>query len=423
MKSLESQRVEPLERPPDVTVRVPGSKSLTNRALVCAALAEGTSTLSGALRADDTEAMLGGLRALGISIDAGADDRATTVTVEGVSGALPSGPARIDARLSGTTARFLAPVLAAGEGPYELDGGEPLRERPMGPLVEALRALGSDVYEMGEPDSLPLRINGGAHGGAVELPGHVSSQFLSGLLLAGPLFPDGVDIRLTSPLVSVPYVSMTRSVMAAFGVEVTATRVGAARYRAATYAIEPDASAASYFFAAAAITGGRVEVEGLGSDSLQGDLAFVDLLEQMGATVIRSTASTTVIGTGELHGIEADLSDHSDTAQTLAAVAVFADSPTTLTGIGFIRRKETDRIADTVRELERCGLRATEQADGFTVHPGTPRPATIETYHDHRMAMSFALLGLRADGIDIADPTCVAKTYPEFFVDLEQLRR
>jgi 3-phosphoshikimate 1-carboxyvinyltransferase len=293
----------------------------------------------------------------------------------------------------------------------------------MGPLVEALRSLGGDVYEMGEPDSLPLRIGGGAQGGAVDLPGHVSSQFLSGLLLAGPLFPDGVDIRLTSPLVSVPYVSMTRAVMAAFGVNVTATRVLAGSYRATDYQIEPDASAASYFFAAAAITGGRVTVEGLGTALLQGDLAFVDLLEQMGAEVTRGETSTTVTGTGELHGVEADLADLSDTAQTLAAVAVFADSPTTLTGIGFIRRKETDRLANTVRELVRCGIGATEDSDGFSIRPGAPKPATIETYDDHRMAMSFALLGLRASGIEIADPGCVAKTYPRFFDDLDQLRR
>ena len=416
-----TQRVEPLEKPPDVSVRVPGSKSLTNRALVCAALAEGKSTLTGALQADDTDAMIGGLRALGIDI--GADENATLLTVVGAAGELPAGPLSIDARLSGTTARFLAPVLSVGEGPYVLDGGEPLRERPMGPLVEALRSLGGDVYEMGEPDSLPLRIGGGAHGGAVELPGHVSSQFLSGLLLAGPLFPDGVDIRLTSPLVSVPYVSMTRAVMAAFGVDVSATRVQAGSYRATDYLIEPDASAASYFFAAAAITGGRVMVEGLGTASLQGDLAFVDLLEQMGADVTRSETSTTVTGTGELHGIEADLADLSDTAQTLAAVAVFADSPTTLTGIGFIRRKETDRLANTVRELVRCGIEATEDPDGFTIRPGAPQPATIETYDDHRMAMSFALLGLRGAGIEITDPRCVAKTYPRFFDDLDQLRR
>ena len=411
--------VEPLAAPPDATVRVPGSKSLTNRALVCAAFAAGTSRITGALLADDTEAMLVALAELGIAIET----EGTTLTVEGSSGRVPDGPAELQARLSGTTSRFLAPVLAAGAGPYRLDGYEPLRARPMGPVIEALRTLGTDVVEEGERGHLPVTIGGGARGGRVELPGHISSQFLSGLLLAGPLFPDGVAVHLTTPLVSLPYVELTRSVMRAFGASVDATTVDPGAYAATDYAVEPDASAASYFFAAAAITGGRVTVEGLGRDALQGDLAFVDLLEQMGAEVTRDAASTTVRGTGRLVGITADLADVSDTAQTLAAVAVFADSPTTITGIDFIRRKETDRIADTVANLRRCGIEATEDPDGMTIHPGTPHGAQIETHDDHRMAMSFALLGLRVAGIDILDPTCVAKTYPGFFADLDQLRR
>lgn len=410
--------VEPLAVPPDATVRVPGSKSLTNRALICAAFADGTSTLSGALLADDTEAMLVALVELGIAIDR----EGTTLTVEGAGGRVPEGPVELHARLSGTTSRFLAPVLAAGAGPYRLDGFEPLRARPMGPVIDALRSLGTDVVEEGRPGHLPVTIGGGARGGRVELAGHISSQFLSGLLLAGPLFPDGVGVHLTTPLVSLPYVELTRSVMRAFGATVDATTVESGTYVAAGYDIEPDASAASYFFAAAAITGGRVTVEGLGRDALQGDLAFVDLLEQMGAEVVRDERSTTVRGTGSLHGITADLSDHSDTAQTLAAVAVFAEGPTTITGIDFIRAKETDRIAETVANLRRCGIEASEDADGMTIQPGVPRAAAIETHDDHRMAMSFALLGLRVPGIDILDPLCVAKTYPDFFADLDQLR-
>ena len=411
--------VDPLEVPPDVALRVPGSKSLTNRALLCAALADGTSTLTGALVADDTEAMIVALEELGVTIDRDG----TTLRVEGCGGHVPDGPVELQARLSGTTSRFLAPVLATGVGPYHLDGYEPLRARPMGPVIDALRVLGSDVVEEGEPGHLPITIGGAARGGRVELPGHVSSQFLSGLLLAGPLFPDGVAVHLTTPLVSLPYVELTRSVMRAFGASVDATTVEPGTYVAADYAVEPDASAASYFFAAAAITGGRVTVEGLGRHALQGDVRFVDLLERMGAEVVRDETSTTVRGTGSLRGITADLADLSDTAQTLAAVAVFADSPTTITGIDFIRRKETDRIAETVATLRRCGIEATEDADGMTIHPGAPHGAAIETHDDHRMAMSFALLGLRVPGIDILDPGCVAKTYPDFFADLAQLRR
>jgi 3-phosphoshikimate 1-carboxyvinyltransferase len=279
------------------------------------------------------------------------------------------------------------------------------------------------VAEESRPGCLPLTIGGGARGGAVELPGHVSSQFLSGLLLAAPLYPAGVDVTLTSPLVSAPYVEMTLAVMRAFGAAPAGrTTVPAGTYRATRYAIEPDASAASYFFAAAAITGGRVRVPGLHRRSLQGDVRFVDVLEEMGATVEWADDAVTVTG-GPLHGVDVDLADFSDTAQTLAAVAPFADSPTTVRGIGFIRRKETDRIGNTVRELQRAGIEATEDDDGFTVRPGRPAPARIETYDDHRMAMSLALLGLVAPGIEIADPGCVAKTYPEFFSDLDQLRQ
>jgi len=422
----DTYRIEPLPAPPDATVRVPGSKSLTNRALICAALADGTSTLTGALRADDTDAMVGALRTLGVVIASTDEANSPNVNlrVDGTAGKVPAGPADLDARLSGTTARFLGPVLAAGTGPYRLDGAAPLRARPMGPVIEALRSLGASVVEEGLPAHLPVRIEGGATGGRVELAGHISSQFLSGLLLAGPLYAHGIDIHLTTPLVSAPYVELTRRVIRAFGLDVSGTSVAAGCYQAADFTIEPDASAASYFFAAAAITGGRVTVEGLAATSVQGDTGFVDVLEAMGATVERGGDSITVTGggVGGLHGVTVDMSERSDTAQTLAAVAVFADSPTTVTGIGFIRGKETDRIANTVVELRRCGIEADEHEDGFTIHPGMPSPATVQTYDDHRMAMSFALLGLRSPGIEIADSGCVAKTYPEFFADLEQLR-
>jgi 3-phosphoshikimate 1-carboxyvinyltransferase len=264
-------------------------------------------------------------------------------------------------------------------------------------------------------------------GGEIRVAGNASSQFLSGLLLAAPAMRTGLTLRLDGELVSQPYVDMTTAVMGGFGVHVerpdAATwRVEPQGYRSAEYVVEPDASAASYAFAVAAIVGGSVRVEGLGTRSLQGDVAFVDLLERMGARVERAETSITVHGTGALRGIEADLSQMSDTAQTLAAVAAFAEGPTRLTGIGFIRRKETDRIGDVVTELRRAGIDADEEPDGFVVRPGPIRPATIETYDDHRMAMSFALLGLRASGIRIADPGCVAKTFPGYWAMLEGLR-
>jgi len=424
-RSTGSLAVEPLLAPPDATLVLPGSKSLTNRALVAAATAGGRSVLRGALVAEDTMAMVGALRALGVEVEvAGA---AGAMEVAGTGGSIAAGPLRLDARQSGTTARFLLPLLAAGAGPYRLDGDPQLRRRPMGPALEALRTLGAEVSEEGGAGQLPVVITGPATGGAVGISGDVSSQFLSGLLLAGPHLRRGLEVELTTPVVSAPFVALTVAVMGDFGVGVEVDgrryRVAPDRYQAADYTVEPDATAASYFFAAAAITGGRVRVEGLGRRALQGDLAFVDLLERMGAEVRREEHATEVVGRGTLHGIEADLSDLTDTAQTLAAVAVFADSPTRVTGIGFIRAKETDRIAAVVRELRRCGVEATEEQDGFTVAPGSPHPTEVQTYDDHRMAMSFALLGLRVPGIVISNPGCVAKTYPSYFADLDRLRR
>lgn len=444
--------VSPLPTPPDASVRPPGSKSITNRALLCAALAPGRSTLRGALFADDTRAMLGAVAALGATVEA--DEASATVIVTGVGdqlagGAMPAaagpagtaagpGPDRpvIDARQSGTTSRFILPATALSGQGYVVDGSEQLRARPFGPLIEALRELGASVEERERAGFLPVAVTGPVRGGRVELPGHLSSQFLSGLLMAGPLMPDGLDVRLTSPLVSVPYLTMTVAVMSAFGANTdglvatpdelrragAALRVTPGAYRPTDYLVEPDASAASYFLAAAVITGGRITVEGLGAASLQGDVAFADVLERMGARVDRSADRITVTGTGTLRGIDVDMTDISDTAQTLAAVAVFADAPTRVRGIGFIRGKETDRIRAVVTELRRAGIDAVEDEDGFTIAPSRPAPTRFATYEDHRMAMSLALLGLRVPGIGISDPGCVAKTYPGYFADLDRLR-
>ena len=423
---MDELAIEPLSQPPDCAVTVPGSKSITNRALVTAALAQGTSRLRGLLLADDTEAMLGALERLGVGLRLDRDAR--TVEVDGTAGRLPPGPATLDARLSGTTARFLVPLLALGSGRYVLDAAEPFRRRPMDESLDAVAQLGVEVEPLGRPGHLPAALTvEGIRGDSVRVAGDVSSQFLSGLLLAGPCMPQGLRLELSTPLVSRPYVELTLATMAAFGASVERPDderflVAPTGYRATDLGIEPDASAASYFLAAAAITGGRVRVEGLGTGAAQGDAAFADVLGAMGAEVIRDATGTEVRGTGRLRGIEVDLADLSDTAQTLAAVAVFADGPTRVTGIGFIRRKETDRLHAVVTELRRAGIEAHEEDDGFVIHPGTPTPARIETYDDHRMAMSFALLGLMVPGIRIADPGCVAKTFPDYFAVLDELR-
>lgn len=427
---LETYQVQPLARPIDARVSVPGSKSYTNRALVLAALARGKSVLEGALWSDDTGYMLGALRALGIPV---VEDREQkTMTLTGCGGRPAVSSAKLFIGNAGTAARFLPPVLALGHGVFELDGTEAMRKRPIQPLLDALATLGSRASSLSGNGCPPIRIDAeGLRGGTAQLPGGVSSQYFSGLLMAAPYAERGISLEVVGDLVSKPYLEVTAQAMRAFGVELH--RDGFQRfwvepgrgYQGCRYSVEPDASAASYFFAAAAVTGGRVVVPGLGSGSLQGDLGFVRLLEQMGCTVRQTDNETEVVGPpdGRLRGIEVDMANLSDTAQTLAAIAPYADGPTRVTGIGFIRRKETDRVGAVVTELKRLGIGAEEEPDGFLIRPGRPKPGRVKTYDDHRMAMSFAVLGLKAEGIELEDPGCTAKTFPEFFQVLEGLYR
>ena len=298
----------------------------------------------------------------------------------------------------------------------------------MADLVAGLRHLGAEVEAQAEPGHLPLRVGGPFRAAEVTLPGDVSSQFVSGLLMAAPLAESGLTVSLTTELVSRPYVDMTVAVMRSFGATVevrggTGWRVAGGGYRPVdSYVIEPDASAASYFLAAAAMSGGRVRIEGLSRSSLQGDVAFVDVLESMGAETRWDTDAIEVQG-DRLVGTDVDLRDLSDTAPTLAVVAALAEGPTTVSGIGFVRGKESDRIAGPVTELGRCGVFAVATSDGFEVRPaGSPHGALVRTYDDHRMAMAFGVLGLVVPGIEIEDPGVVAKTFPDFFAALDQLR-
>lgn len=421
--------VEPLQKAPDHDVEVVGSKSYTNRALVVAALAQGPSTLTGALFSDDTRYMAESLRALGVAVEA--DEANTTFRVQGCDGHIPATSARCFVGNAGTAARFLPVVMALGEGVYELDGVERMRKRPIAPLIEALSALGVRVESLGEPSCVPLRVHGArVRGGRVQVPGDVSSQYISGLMMGAPCMADGLIIDIAGELVSRPYLEMTAQTMRDFGAVLTREGerrfviAGAQCYRGRSYRVEPDASAASYFFAAAAITGGRVRVNGLGSRSLQGDRRLVHIFADMGCDVREGEDFTEVHGprTGGLRGVDVDMADLSDVAQTLAVVAPFATSPTRVRGIGFIRGKETDRIGAVVRELARLGVQTEEHADGFVVQPGAPQPGQVHTYDDHRMAMSFALIGLRCPGIAILDPGCVSKTFPGFFDVLDTLR-
>ena len=414
--------ITPLDRPPDTTVVLPGSKSITNRALVCAALAEGKSTLRGALFADDTEAMLGVLDGLGIV--SRVDRDAAVIEVEGCGGVLPGVAADVSANQSGTTARFAVPLAALGDVPVVVDAEPQMRARPMADQFAALRSMGVTIEELGEPDHLPARITGPLTAHDAVVPGDTSSQFITGLMLAGGA--DSMRVGLTTDPISRPYIDMTEAVMTSFGAEVEhdGRRVWAVGggYSGTDYTIEPDASAASYFLAAAAITGGRVRIDGLGRAALQGDVAFVDVLGRMGCAVELGADHVQVSGRAAT-GIDVDLADLSDTAPTLAVVAAFADTETRVSGIGFIRDKESDRVAGPVNELRRAGVDADEFDDGFVVRPcGLPQPGVFETYDDHRMAMAFALVGLVVPGVSVANPTCVNKTFPTFFDALEQLR-
>ena len=327
---------------------------------------------------------------------------------------------------SGTTMRFLTAALAVGSGEYRVDGNERMRSRPIGPLLHALHELGSSAWSEENTGCPPVIVHSnGLVGGACSMEGRLSSQYFSAVLMAAPYAARDVEIRVIGDLVSKPYMEITAAVMRDFGVETDLDRdswqrfqvAAGQRYRGRTYQIEPDASNASYFFAAAAVTGGRVRVPGLGSRSTQGDLGFVRALEQMGARVSMTDDATEVTGPvdGGLRGIEIDMNAMSDTAQTLAAIAPFADGPTTIRGIAHNRHKETDRIADLATELRRIGQEVVEFEDGLTITPQPLRAAQIATYDDHRMAMSFAVTGLRAEGIEILDPGCTAKTFPDYF--------
>lgn len=412
--------------PISAAIRPPGSKSITNRALVCAALAQGRSILTGVLDSEDTRVMFEALGQVGISLSLDPADK--VITVSGCAGRLPAERGEIYVANSGTTARFLAAMLTLGHGIYRLDGAPRMRERPIGDLIEALRQLGADVTSDADSGCPPLIIRAhGLAGGHTKIRGAVSSQFLSGLLMAAPYAASPVEIELDSELVSQPYVTMTLEVMRAFGVNVASEglrrfRVERGQYQGREYDIEPDASAASYFFAAAAIAGGTARVLGLTKNSLQGDVRFVEVLARMGCRVDYGADTITVTG-GDLRGVDVDMNDISDTVQTLAAVALFADGPTTVRGVGHIRHKETDRIGALATELRKLGASVVETDDGLRITPGPLHGAEISTYNDHRMAMSLALVGLRVPGIVILDPGCTAKTYPDYFADLGSIRR
>jgi len=408
--------------PVDFTIRPPGSKSITNRALVCAALASGVSRLSGVLCSEDTRAMLDALGVLGVESEGQLETG--EIQISGTGGRFTSGDHRLEVANSGTTMRFLSSVACLGSGCITIDGIPRMRERPILPLVDALRGLGVDIH-CGENGCPPVVINArGLQGGSTSVDGSLSSQFASGLLLAAPLARNTLHLETAGQSVSGPYLKITTEVMKAFGVSVTGNiREGYSipapqEYRPCDYAIEPDATAASYFLAIPAIAGGKVTIAGLGLNSIQGDIRFAECLSEMGCEVDIGQSQITVSGQAR-QGIDVDMNDISDTAQTLAVIALFVEGQTTIRNIGHNRLKETDRIGHLATELRRLGGNVDETDDGLIISAGTPHSATVKTYDDHRMAMSLALAGLKIEGVVISDPGCIRKTYPGYFRDLE----
>jgi len=427
---MTSQAIQPINQPLDAVVRVPGSKSLTNRALIAAALAHGRSILSNALFADDTERLLAGLETLGIALET--DQAENRVEITGCGGHLPASDADIDCGESGTMLRFFTALCATAAGRYRLGGRGRLHQRPIAPLVDALRQMGA-LVEFEEQDGYaPLIVHGQAlSGGQIEVDGSTSSQFASAILLAGPCARGDVMLTMTGTPISEPYVRMTGAVMQAFGISLVTDdyrRIivpAPQMYQATNYAVEPDASSAGYFLAAAAICGGRVRIEGLGRTSCQGDLRLTHVLQQMGCTCRVEDGFVELERRPEqsLRGkLELDLGDMPDAAPTVAVLALFADGPVRICNVAHLQQKESPRLSVLAAQLDALGAEIDVHSDGLTVQPPEEiRPRTVDPCGDHRMAMAFALVGLSAPGIAIRDPSCVSKSFPGYFALLASL--
>ena len=426
ISTLSKITITPISQPLAHRVSVPGSKSHTNRTLMVAALADGTTKIHNALFSDDSYYFAQALENLGFEITLEPDKK--TITLSGLAGHIPVTQANLLIGNAGTAARFLTAMLTLGHGEFHLDGVKRMRQRPIIHLVTALNRLGAQIDASSGCPPVYIQANG-LMGGHTSVQGNVSSQFLSGLLMAAPYAKEAVTIDVDGPLHSKPYIDLTLGVMADFGVQVqregySRFQIHPQRYSAKEdYYIESDASAASYFFAAAALSGGWLEVDNLTPPTRQGDLAFLDILTEMGCIVTNEGHAMRVSSLGELKGVSVDMADISDTSMTLAAIAPFATSPSTISGIASSRLKETDRVAATCTELRRLGVQVDEHQDGMTIYPCNKlRSTQIHTYDDHRIAMAFSLIGLRVPGIGIENPGCVAKTFPNFFEVLETLR-
>lgn len=430
----EQYLVKKMERPADWEVEVPGSKSMTNRALLMAALTEGRVELEGVLFSEDSRCFLSALQSMGL--EAEADEKRKKVSVTGCGGTIPRKEGEISVGSAGTAARFLTAMLGFSDGSYTIQASEQMKRRPMKPLFDLLAGLGAEITYLGQEGFLPIHIRGmrrgarGAFSGALHLELDISksTQFLSALLLISPMITEGVRIHITSEKTDGSYIRITRGMLEEAGVTVAFDGKNysvppGATYRKFHYQIEPDVSAACYFYGAAAITGGSALVKNVHSNNSQGDMKFLSVLRDMGCRVEEEDAGIRVRGPaiGSLRGIALNMNDFSDQALTLAAIAPYADSRVRITGIGHIRLQESDRLHAMAEELGKTGICCAEEPSAITIFPGQPRAAVIETYEDHRVAMAFSLLGLRTEGIVIKNPDCCKKTFEEYFTILDRL--
>lgn len=428
---MDTYKVGQLKDSPDITVSVPGSKSITNRALLMAAMAQGVTTLSGVLFSDDSRYFLQALQDLGFSVETNEEKKC--VRVEGLGGRIPKKKAEIYVGSAGTAARFLTAFVAMAEGTYLLKSSPQMQKRPMKELLDALRELGADIRCTEQEDTFPVEITGIGkqcdESREISLNIDRSSQFLSALLMTAPLRFQKLRICLTGQRSARSYVEMTEQMMKQFGhpgvtrVDENCYEVSQAAYEAKDYPVEPDVSAACYFYGMAAITGGRACVPYMRQDSLQGDMKFLSVLEQMGCELFWQEGNLYLQGpeSGALKGIDVDLSDFSDQTLTLAAIAPYANAPVTVRNVGHIRGQECDRIQAIETNLTRMKVRCDVTEDGFTIYPSKPQPTVVETYDDHRVAMAFALTGLRAEGIVITNPHCCKKTFENYFEVLDKV--
>lgn len=437
---MDTYKVKRLKRTEDIVVEVPGSKSITNRALLLAALSDGITTLKGTLFSDDSRHFISSLISLGFKVDI--DEKSHTVKVEGRGGAIPKCEGTADVGSAGTAARFITAMLGLSEGCYIINASEQMQKRPMEPLFRALEAIGAEFEYLGESYHLPVRVKGCryktktnvsnkkeiAH---ITLDTNESTQYLSAMLMTGIMNKGGIAIHVTGERKTGSYVDITRGMMEEFGCNTeykdeTYFIYDNEKYRTGnfTYQIEPDVSAACYFYGIGALLGIKATVKNVHFNSTQGDIQFIRALEKMGCIVSDNEEGIEVQGLKNgkrLKGIDIDMKTFSDQALTMAAISIFAEGDTNIRNIGHIRKQESDRLSAIATELKRMGIECEEKEDSITIHPGTPLPCLIETYDDHRVAMAFTLVGLVIEGIEISNPMCCRKTFENYFDVIESL--